>query len=331
MTYKRFSLSTLHRKRQLKKRILCGLLLFSLPVLWYFTTPTHNSAGDAGSEENAVAVNGDATDGNAVEKVSKNEDAANGDAGSKSDFAEPSGKASAGASGADGALSDGTKNRTNRTASAKTKHSAKKAKKKKKAAFKKLPALTDSWALLLINPWNKIPDNHSVELTPIEYGHSIDSRAHADLQQMLADCRAAGLFPLICSSYRTTEKQQALYQSKINRLITEGCAPAAAETEAAKVVAIPGYSEHQTGLALDIVDATHQALNTTQETTRVQKWLMTHSWKYGFVLRYPNGKSDITGIIYEPWHYRYVGKAAAKEMKDLDVCLEEYLEILKEE
>lgn len=258
-----------------------------------------------------------------------NKDAVNGAAGSKADFAEPSDKASAGAEDADGALSSRAKNRTNRTASAKTKHSAKKA--KKKTVFKKLPALTDSWALLLINPWNKIPANYSIELAPIEYGHSIDSRALADLQQMLADCRAAGLFPLICSSYRTTEKQQALYQSKINRLIAEGCAPAAAETEAAKVVAVPGYSEHQTGLALDIVDATHQALNSTQETTRVQKWLMNHSWKYGFVLRYPNGKSDITGIIYEPWHYRYVGKAAAKEMKDLDVCLEEYLEMLKEE
>jgi len=90
-------------------------------------------------------------------------------------------------------------------------------------------------------------------------------------------------------------------------------------------VALPGTSEHQTGLAVDIVDAGYQSLDEKQERTAVQQWLMKNSWRYGFILRYPNHKSDITGIYYEPWHYRYVGKEAAKEIYEKDICLEEYI------
>ena len=90
-------------------------------------------------------------------------------------------------------------------------------------------------------------------------------------------------------------------------------------------MAVPGTSEHQLGLALDIVDVANQVLDERQENTEVQKWLMKNSWKYGFILRYPTDKSDITGISYEPWHYRYVGKEAAKEIYEAGICLEEYL------
>ena len=92
------------------------------------------------------------------------------------------------------------------------------------------------------------------------------------------------------------------------------------------VVALPGTSEHQTGLALDIVDAGYQELDEAQENTPVQQWLMRNSWRYGFILRYPTGKSNITGIIYEPWHYRYVGRDAARAIYESGLCLEEYLE-----
>lgn len=144
---------------------------------------------------------------------------------------------------------------------------------------------------------------------------------------MMDDCRAAGFDPLICASYRTMEKQEALFEDKEARLIREGCPENEVEAEAAKVVAYPGTSEHQLGLALDIVDVSYQQLDTEQENTPVQQWLMKNSWKYGFVLRYPTDKSDITGIIYEPWHYRYVGKEAAAEMYENKLCLEEYLGI----
>ena len=110
-----------------------------------------------------------------------------------------------------------------------------------------------------------------------------------------------------------------MLNNQLNGLIAQGYSEENARTEVGKVVAVPSTSEHQLRLAVDIVDIENQ------EKTAVQKWLMENSWRYGFILRYPNDKSDITGIVYEPWHYRYVGKEAAKEIYDLDVCLEEYL------
>jgi len=100
-----------------------------------------------------------------------------------------------------------------------------------------------------------------------------------------------------------------------------------AERIAATEVARPGTSEHHTGLAVDIIDADYPVLDDTQEQRPTQQWLMENSWRYGFVLRYPTGKTDITGIIYEPWHYRYVGEETAKLMEEQDLCLEEYLDI----
>ena len=186
----------------------------------------------------------------------------------------------------------------------------------------------DDWQLLLVNPWNQLPEGYTVELTELRNGHAVDTRAYPDLQRMMDDCRAAGLEPVICSSYRTLETQQRLYENKIRRLMNEGLSREEATAQAGTVVAVPGTSEHQTGLALDIVDASYQVLDTAQESTAVQQWLMANSWEYGFILRYPGEKSDLTGIIYEPWHYRYVGQDAAREMRELGMCLEEYLEWL---
>lgn len=184
----------------------------------------------------------------------------------------------------------------------------------------------DSWQLILVNAQHALPDDFTVELADVGSGHSVDARIASDLQAMLGDCRAAGLSPLICSSYRTRETQQSLFDNKVQRLIAEGYAPDAAQAKAGTVVAVPGTSEHETGLAVDLVDENNQNLDETQEQTAVQQWLIAHSWEYGFVLRYPNGKSDVTGIIYEPWHYRYVGKEAAREIHEAGLCLEEYLQ-----
>ena len=124
----------------------------------------------------------------------------------------------------------------------------------------------------------------------------------------------------------TQEYQEKLFQNKVSRLIAQGYSEADATVEAGKSVAVPGTSEHQLGLAVDIVDINNQHLDESQESTAVQKWLMEHCWEYGFILRYPNDKSEITGIIYEPWHYRYVGHEDAEQIHSLGVCLEEYLE-----
>ena len=184
----------------------------------------------------------------------------------------------------------------------------------------------DSWNLLLVNPWNPLPEDYTISLTELKNGLSVDSRCYPDLQDMMDACRAAGLSPVICSAYRTQEYQEKLFQNKVSRLMAQGYSETDATAEAGKSVAVPGTSEHQLGLALDIVDINNQHLDESQESTAVQKWLMEHCWEYGFILRYPNDKSEITGIIYEPWHYRYVGREDAEQIHTLGVCLEEYLE-----
>lgn len=184
----------------------------------------------------------------------------------------------------------------------------------------------NEWSMVLVNPWNKLPDDFSVMLTELDNGNAVDSRIYNDLQEMLNDARSEGLEPLICSSYRSYELQDRLFRNKVDFYLSEGYDSYNAEREAAKWVAFPGTSEHQTGLAVDIVSIHYQLLDENQEDTPEQKWLMENSYKYGFILRYPTDKSHITGINYEPWHYRYVGKEVAKEIYEQGLCLEEYLE-----
>lgn len=183
--------------------------------------------------------------------------------------------------------------------------------------------------LLLVNPWTPLPEDFVPgELVPVQNDQAVDARAYPDLQNMLGDMSEAGLSPLICSSYRSQERQQELYDNKVQRVMDEGVSLEAAQAEAARWVALPGTSEHQTGLAVDIVSLSNQMLDETQESTPEFQWLAENAWKYGFILRYPNDKSEKTGIAYEPWHFRFVGKEAAEEMHDLGLCLEEYLESL---
>jgi len=182
--------------------------------------------------------------------------------------------------------------------------------------------------LYLVNPWNPLPRDYTVELTPISETHSIATVAYQDFLDMLSDCKEAGFAPAVCSAYRTQEYQEGLYQNRIDRYVKQGYDEETATVLAGRSVAVPGTSEHQLGLALDIVDNENWHLDETQADMPTQQWLMENSWRYGWILRYPVGKSEITGIIYEPWHYRYVGKTIAKEIYDLGICLEEYLELL---
>ncbi|MDR1703807.1 MAG: M15 family metallopeptidase [Clostridiales bacterium] len=134
--------------------------------------------------------------------------------------------------------------------------------------------------------------------------------------------------PYAVSGYRTYDLQATLYKNKTASYKSQGLSEAEAKKKAATVVAPPGSSEHQTGLALDIsVDG---SLDEDFADTKAGKWLAENSWRFGFVLRYPDDKSDITGIIFEPWHFRYVGAAHAAVMKENDWCLEEYITALAE-
>ena len=196
----------------------------------------------------------------------------------------------------------------------------------KTAAESGLYARQDDWRFILVNPWYILPEGYEeVTTSSLPNGESVDSRCFAELVSMLDACRAAGGEPVVCSSYRPLSKQETLFENQVKKLMTSGMAREEAEIEAGKTVAVPGTSEHELGLAVDLCDFDNQNLDDTQAETKTQKWLMEHSWEYGFILRYPESKSAITGIIFEPWHYRYVGREAAEEITKKGICLEEYL------
>jgi len=183
----------------------------------------------------------------------------------------------------------------------------------------------------LVNPWHKIPEHYTVELTPINDNYQVASIAYADYLEMIRACENAGHQPVVCSAYRSQEYQQDLFDKKVQRLLedkTHKYTLDEAYSVAARSVAVPGTSEHQLGLALDIIDNRNWRLDESQAQMPTQQWLMENSWKFGWILRYPNNKSEITGIIYEPWHYRYVGRTVAAEIHELGLCLEEYLQML---
>lgn len=179
--------------------------------------------------------------------------------------------------------------------------------------------------LILVNPWNPMPADFVPQVGEVEDGYEMDLRAVEPLQEMMAACRAAGNDAYICSAFRTHAMQQSLFDNKVMRVMYEEGVPYEDAPEVAgQTVAVPGTSEHELGLATDIIDGGYPFLDEGQEETATQKWLMENAWRFGFILRYPNGTTDITGIIYEPWHYRYVGPWA-EEIYRRGITLEEFL------
>ena len=189
-----------------------------------------------------------------------------------------------------------------------------------------LPSLDEApWYLTLANADHPLPDDWVVETAELPNGLTVDSRIYDALTAMLNDCKAEGLSPIVCSAYRTIQKQTELFEAKINTFMRDGLSYGEAYSAASEVVAIPGTSEHNLGLAVDICATDYQILDDAQAETAEQKWLMEHCAEYGFILRYPKGKESVTGIIWEPWHYRYVGVELAQEIMSSGLCLEEYL------
>jgi D-alanyl-D-alanine carboxypeptidase len=181
-----------------------------------------------------------------------------------------------------------------------------------------------AWSLILINKWNPIPNDYHVDLTYLSNGQSVDTRIYPELQEMFDVARNDGVYLVVAEGYRTAQKQQSLLGEKIAELKAAGRSAADAKKEAEKWVAIPGTSEHQIGIAVDInADGIHSP------GSKVYAWLGKNAWKYGFIPRYPSDKTDITGVSYEPWHYRYVGKEAAEQICRQSLCLEEYLKAMR--
>lgn len=190
---------------------------------------------------------------------------------------------------------------------------------------------SNSWALILVNRENFLPEGYDsgIQLATITDNYRVDARIADNVKRMIADARNEGITLSIVSAYRSVERQTELYADKVEEFINAGKDTEAAKEVAATIVARPGTSEHHTGLALDIVTPSGMALEESFENTPAFRWLDKNAHRYGFVLRYPKDKQDITGIIYEPWHYRFVGEEHATQMKERGLVLEEYIEALR--
>ena len=187
----------------------------------------------------------------------------------------------------------------------------------------------DDWRLLLANRMNVV-DNYtpSVKYIGSQYcqgndNYQIDERVYDDLIAMIEAAKSDGVKLIAVSAYRSYEKQQSLYKNKVQYYLNQGYSQQGAENKAATIVAIPGTSDHNLGLAVDF-----NYLNQSDENKTELVWLLEHAEEYGFVMRYKKDKEGLTGVIYEPWHYRYVGKEHAQKMNQMNMCLEEYVQYL---
>ena len=172
--------------------------------------------------------------------------------------------------------------------------------------------------VLLVNHLNAMPEDYEVDL--VEYGsYQVSAECVDALTQMITDCRSAGYQCYVGSIYRSEDEQSYLWKKNYRNLLAKGYSEASATAETDKSLMRAGYSEHHTGLAVDFYDNYDLS------------WIQANCWDYGFIVRYPEGKSDITGIIYEPWHFRYVGVELAQELRSLGLCLEEYMQMLTQE
>ena len=170
--------------------------------------------------------------------------------------------------------------------------------------------------VLLVNHRVAVPQDYVLNLVDIGY-YKIDSKAKDPLEAMMKACRNAGYYCQINNTYRSKDTQQYLWNRSVNAYMAQGMSYEKACAETSKDTMIPGHSEHQTGLAVDL-----------NGSTACYAWLAEHCWEYGFILRYPADRIEITGIIYEPWHFRYVGTELSLELQKLDLCMEEYMALL---
>ncbi len=183
----------------------------------------------------------------------------------------------------------------------------------------------DDWRLMLVNKQNPVPEGFDVKLANINNTMYADERIIDDIYRMIDAASDDGVDLMICSAYRSYDRQRTLFNNKINKLMGEGMTYLEAYKVGSMNVTVPGTSEHHLGLALDILTGSYTAMDDGFGDTEAGKWLAANSADYGFILRYPRGKEEITGIVYEPWHFRYVGTEYAKDITEKGVCLEEYL------
>ena len=184
----------------------------------------------------------------------------------------------------------------------------------------------EKWNLLLVNRNYILPDDFTVKTAPIKGGSmSMDYRVVPYYDQMVTAAEKDGITLIPVSGYRSVERQRTNFENEINYYVGQGYSKAEATRLASEVVLMPATSEHNAGLAMDFGTTGNTSLDESFANTKAFKWLCENAADYGFILRYEEHTQDITMITYEPWHWRYVGVEAAKEIKASGVTLEEYL------
>ena len=181
---------------------------------------------------------------------------------------------------------------------------------------------------LLVNDTHPLQQSFEPDLVETRNGQLVHKEIKNPLEKMISDAMDAGFEIIICSSYRDFEKQAKLVENSIKKYRKEKCTYTEAYWKAKRYLEMVGRSEHHTGLAVDLVGVDYQNLDEGQANTPESKWLNEHAHKYGFILRYPKEKEEITGILFESWHYRYVGEQAATFIKENQLCLEEFLDLV---
>lgn len=182
----------------------------------------------------------------------------------------------------------------------------------------------DDWKMLLVNRDYILPDDFEVELAPCITDDpdslKLDYRVAPHYNEMYLAALEDGIELVPVSGYRSVARQKRNFENKIDKYLNQGYGKIEATQMAATIILPPGTSEHNAGLAMDIC-----SLEQDFEETKEFRWLSENAADYGFILRYPEDKQDVTKIIYEPWHWRYVGVETAKAMKASGQCFEEYL------
>lgn len=186
-----------------------------------------------------------------------------------------------------------------------------------------------SWNLILANPDNALPENFSPTLKTVTlngYKATLDARIIEPYTKMINDAKKDGITLISRSTYRGIKEQSGYFYARIEQYKKQGMTAEQAWAKTATIIAVPGTSEHHTGLAADITTPSYNQLDAGYEKTAAAKWLKEHCHEYGFILRYPKDKKDITKIIFEPWHFRYVGTDAAQIIMSEGICYEEFVE-----
>ena len=188
----------------------------------------------------------------------------------------------------------------------------------------------DTWAMFLVNKDNPLPrsyDNYiQLELVDKTYReYYLDYRCAEYMKNMLAAAAADGIDLVTTSAYRSYDYQKTNFESSVKYREQNGMSESEAYAATLREVQYPGFSEHSAGVAVDILSNEYASMDDDGfENTEAFRWLDSHAAEYGFILRYPRDKEDITGIIYEPWHYRFVGVYYANDIKQSGLTMEEY-------